>query len=147
MGAARTRRVASATGSDGTIGTLTTPATTARPVPLELVATAPRTPELREYERPSVGPGEVRPESEFSAFKHATGLGGYRGETRDFTAPFDWELRLHRSGESARPEFPVALGNVTVGTVAAVGEDVDGFEPGDRAYGHLPVRETHVVPE
>jgi len=113
---------------------------------LELVATARRQARLREYDPASPAPEEVRLESMFSAFKHGTGLREYRADTRDYTAPFDWELGLHREGDSTTPDYPLALGNVTVGTVDAVGTDVDRFVAGDRVYGHLPIRETHTVP-
>jgi threonine dehydrogenase-like Zn-dependent dehydrogenase len=116
-------------------------------MPLELVAIGRRTPRLREYEPADVEPDEVRVESELSAFKHGTGLRGYRADTRDFTAPFDWEKRLHRENESATPEYPIPLGNMTVGTVVETGEGADRFEVGDRVYGHLPIRETHTVPQ
>jgi len=115
-------------------------------MPLELLAVERRTPELREYDPEPVGPDEVRLRSEFSAFKHGTGLRSYRADTRDFTAAFDWEQRLHREGETHTPDYPVALGNVTVGTVEAAGDGVERFGPGDRVWGYLPIRETHTVP-
>ena len=116
-------------------------------MPLELVATDRCTCAVREYEESALGPGAVRVESEFSAFKHGSGLRTYRADTRDFSAPFDWEKRLHREGQSRTPEFPAPLGNTTVGTVTAVGEAVERFQPGDRVYGQLPIRETHTASE
>lgn len=114
-------------------------------MPQELVATAPHSPSLRSYEPRAPAADEVLVESELSAFKHGTGLRGYRADTRDFTAAFDWESGLHREGEDAEPDYPITLGNMTVGTVSDVGGDVDAIEPGDRVYGHLPIRETHTV--
>ena len=115
-------------------------------MPLELVAADRRSATVREYDESPLGPGEVRVESEFSAFKHGTGLRTYRADTRDFTAPFDWDRRLHQEGQSRTPEFPAPLGNSTVGTVTAVGDAVERFQPGDRVYGQLPIRETHAAP-
>lgn len=43
-------------------------------MPLELIATAPRTPELRSCEEPPLGADEVRLRSTFSAVKHGTQL-------------------------------------------------------------------------
>lgn len=116
-------------------------------MPLELVATDARSPEVREYEEGAIGPRDVRLRSTLSAFKHGTGLRSYRANTRDATAPFDWETRLHREEQSREPDYPVSLGNTTVGTVVEIGDDVGTFDIGDRAYGHLPIRETHTVSE
>ncbi|MCX7806628.1 MAG: zinc-binding alcohol dehydrogenase [Planctomycetota bacterium] len=43
--------------------------------------------------------------------------------------------------------FPSPLGNMTVGVVTDVGGKVTRFKPGDRVYGHMPIREVHVVHE
>jgi threonine dehydrogenase-like Zn-dependent dehydrogenase len=119
-------------------------------VPLELIATAPRTPELRSYEEPPLGAEEVRLRSTFSAVKHGTQLRAYRADTRDISEPFDRELGLHLRHGSARPpgwmQFPMALGTATVGEVIAVGAAVDSFAVGDVVYGDLPIRETHTMP-
>ena len=119
-------------------------------MPLELIATAPRTPELRSYEEPPLGAEEVRLQSTFSAVKHGTQLRAYRADTRDISEPFDRELGLHLRHGSARPpgwmQFPMALGTATVGEVIAVGAAVDSFAVGDVVYGDLPIRETHTVP-
>ena len=119
-------------------------------MPLELIAAAPRTPELRSYEEPPLGAEEVRLQSTFSAVKHGTQLRAYRADTRDISEPFDRELGLHLRHGSARPpgwmQFPMALGTATVGEVIAVGAAVDSFAVGDVVYGDLPIRETHTVP-
>ena len=119
-------------------------------MPLELIATAPRTPELRSYEEPPLGKDEVRLRSTFSAVKHGTQLRAYRADTRDISEPFDPELRLHLRHGGAQPpgwmQFPMALGTATVGEVIAVGGAVDSFAVGDVVYGDLSIRETHTVP-
>lgn len=120
-------------------------------MPLELIATAPRTPELRSYDEPPLGTDEVRLRSTFSTVKHGTQLRAYRADTRDASEPFDPELRLHLRGgdpppQGWRPQFPLALGTATVGEVIAVGSAVDTFAVGDVVYGDLPIRETHTVP-
>jgi threonine dehydrogenase-like Zn-dependent dehydrogenase len=112
----------------------------------ELVAVAPRTPVLREYEEPLLRPGEVRLRSLFSAPKHGTELRAYRANTKDHTAPFDQERRIH-TGKGGPPRFPIRLGNMTVGEVIEIGLEVTRFQIGDRAFGHLPIRETHTVHE
>jgi len=124
-------------------------------MPRELIAIAPRTPVLREYEKPSLNPGEVRLRSIFSAPKHGSELRGYRAETKDHTSPFESERRMHVAlnpdeigvGKGGPPKFPTRLGNMTVGEVIEVGEDATRFQIGDRVFGHLPIRETHTVHE
>ncbi len=115
-------------------------------MPRELIAIAPRTPVLREYEEPSLNPGEVRLRSIFSAPKHGSELRGYRAETKDHISPFEWERRMH-IGEGGTPKFPIRLGNMTVGEVIEIGEGATCFQVGDRVFGHLPIRETHTVHE
>lgn len=118
-------------------------------MPRELVAVAPRTPELRDYAPPPLGPGLVRVVSEIGAAKHGTELMGYRGEAVFNTNRYDRDLRIlvpKPEAEVARGGFPITLGNMIVGRVEAVGEGVTGFAPGDRVFGHLPLRDVHVVP-
>ena len=121
-------------------------------MPRELVATAPRTPELRSYDELPLGPDQVRLRSTFSTVKHGTQLRAYRADTMDATQPFDAELKLHRrtgtqTAHGMKPRFPMALGTVTAGEVIAVGAAVQRFAPGDQAYGDLSIRETHTVAE
>ena len=66
-----------------------------------------------------------------------------------YLQPFDdVNKRVSRlaEGEAVTP-FPRRLGNMTVGRVTEVGGAVRRFKVGDRVYGHLPIRETHTVPE
>jgi threonine dehydrogenase-like Zn-dependent dehydrogenase len=117
-------------------------------MPRELVAIAPRQPVLREYDEPPLRPQQVRIRSEFSAPKHGTELGTYRG-----TSPFsvrrwdpEWSMFFPRE-EEAPASFPFRLGNMTVGVVTEAGEDAHRYRPGDRVFGHFPIRETHTVDE
>ena len=111
-------------------------------MPLELIADRPGHALLREYEELPLQPGEVRVRARFSSVKHGTELRAFRSDTPDASDRFDSELRLHRRGEGAPPQFPMALGNMCVGTVEETGPDAGSLEPGDRVFGHLPIRET-----
>ena len=115
-------------------------------MPRELVAVAPRTPVLREFEPPPVGPGTVRVVAEFGAPKHGTEMMGYRNVAAVSTARYDPEWRCFLPLEAGSTRFPLGLGNITVGVVDAVGDGVSGFAHGDRVYGHMPLREVNVVP-
>ena len=115
-------------------------------MPRELVAVAPRTPELRPYEPPQVGAGMVRVVSELGAVKHGTELMGYRGTASFSTNRYDTDLRLLvPKADPTDAGFPRRLGNMVVGRVAELGEGVTGLAPGERVYGHLPLCEEHVV--
>jgi threonine dehydrogenase-like Zn-dependent dehydrogenase len=117
-------------------------------MPRELIALAPRRPALRAYRERPLGPEQVRVRAEFAAPKHGTDLVTYRGEARaiDLAYDRDWGCFLP-AGEAASRAFPRRLGNMAVGTVTDVGGAVTRFRPGDRVFGHLPVRETHTVHE
>ena len=114
-------------------------------MPRELVAVGPGQPELRGYEEPAVGPDEVRIRSEFSSPKHGTESGGYRGTSPFARKVYDTPKEIFLLREESHENFPMRLGNMTVGSVTEVGGEVTGFSPGDQVFGHLPIRETHTV--
>lgn len=116
-------------------------------MPRELVALAPRQPVLREYAEQTVGPGEVRIQTEFGAPKHGTEMRVYKGEAPTNYAQYDPEWRCYLPRDSASSRFPTRLGNMCVGTVTDVGAGVSRCAVGDRVFGHLQLREVHVVPE
>ena len=117
-------------------------------MPLELVAVAPREPVLREYQQePTVGPGMVRLRTQFAAPKHGTELGAYRGTSPFSVARYDSQRQIFVPREASGPQFPLPLGNMAIGEVTEVGEGVSRFQPGERVFGHLSIRETHTVPE
>jgi len=116
-------------------------------MPRELLAIAPRKPVLREYRDPPLRPDELRIRSEFSAPKHGTELAFYRGTAPFMSAAFHEPSRTFVPSAEPQAKFPIPLGNMSVGVVTEVGENVTRFREGDRVYGHLPIRETHTVRE
>lgn len=116
-------------------------------MPKELIAIAPRTSILREYEERLLKPGEVRIRSIFSSSKHGTELRSYRANSADYTSPFDHERGIQVKKGPHRQNFPISLGNMTIGVVVKMGEGATRFHKGDRVFGHLPIRETHTVLE
>ncbi|MGI8483491.1 MAG: zinc-dependent alcohol dehydrogenase [Thermomicrobiales bacterium] len=117
-------------------------------MPRELVAIAPRTPELREYEEPVLRSNQIRIRTELASPKHGTELVGYRNDPVA-SRPYDasWGAVMPRPPEDALNSFPKRLGNMAVGVVTECGVDASRFQVGERVFGHLPIRETHTVGE
>lgn len=115
-------------------------------MPRELIATAPRTPALRDYEEPELGPAQIRIRTVLASPKHGTELVGYRDDPAA-QRPYDpvWGVVLPRSTPAGG--FPRRLGNMAVGIVEEIGSRVTRFAVGDRVFGHFPIRETHTVEE
>lgn len=116
-------------------------------MPRELVAVEPERPVLQEYEEKPLDENEVRIKTEFSASKHGTELHLYRGGSPFQDKRFSPAYRMFLPREHTTSIFPLPLGNMSVGTVTEVGRKVSRFEVGDKVYGHLPIRETHIVGE
>src|SRR5215216_2021963 len=117
-------------------------------MPKVLVAIAPRTPVLRDYEERPLGEREVRIRTEFASPKHGTELVGYRDEpaaNRPYDSALGAVMPIAEEGRGRR--FPMRLGNMAVGVVTEIGTGVTRFEIGDRVFGHLPIRETQTVDE
>src|SRR5215218_137888 len=116
-------------------------------VPRESLATAPRTPTLRDYDEPPLGPRQIRVRTELASPKHGTELVTYRGDPVVMRS-YDPGLgaMMPREGNVA-DLFPMRLGNMAVGTVTETGPKVARFRVGDRVFGHFPIRETQTVDE
>lgn len=117
-------------------------------MPRELIATAPRTTVIHEYEEPPLGPRQVRIKTELASPKHGTELVGYRNDPVA-SRPYDhtWGATIQQPPEVALRSFPKPLGNMAVGTVSEIGAEVTRFRAGDRVFGHFPIRETQTVDE
>ena len=114
-------------------------------MPHELIATGPLKPVLREYEDRPPGEGEVLMRTEFSACKHGTELGEYRGVAEWMKRTRDPKLGLFTE-EVKGPLYPVSLGNMGVGVIEEVGEGVETLQVGDRVFGHMGARDSHTRP-
>jgi len=88
----------------------------------------PRSVELVEQEVPDPGPGQVLTRTLVSLLSTGTEMWCYRGEFDEETTWANWV------------RFPFTPGYQSVGVVVAIGEGVEGIEPGDRVFltaGHV----------
>ena len=76
-------------------------------MPRELVAIAPRTPVLRDYDEPPLGPTAIRIRTELASPKHGTELVGYRNDPVA-SRPYDpdWGAVMPRPPEETLATFP-----------------------------------------
>ena len=116
-------------------------------MPRRLAATNPYQVEVLEYDDPPLKAGEVLIQTELASGKHGTTMamfdgGVYRGHH------FDQDMRLFVEAEpGATPALPGRVGTSGVGTVVAVGPDVERWRVGDRVFGMMDVRETNICDE
>ncbi len=98
--------------------------------------------EWRDYEEPVLGSGQVRVRSQYSAAKHGTELGAYKG----YSMPRgDWDATAQMFVKARTDAYPVAVGNMVVGTVTEKHADVTGLKVGDTVLAHGGFRTTHVL--
>lgn len=119
---------------------------------LEMVATAPRRAEFREFEVRPPRTSEVLIRAEYGAAKHGTEMNVYRGGSPRSTGRWDRQLQLFvplpdGGGPESSGVFPLGLGNMIVGRVAEVGSAVTRWKPGDRVFCHSNFREAVLRPE
>lgn len=115
----------------------------------KLVATAPRTAALVEYEDREILSNEVKVKVEFAAPKHGTELADFRGTTPFIDGKFDDEWKVFRQRDEDEPRGIVfgdlPIGNMFVGTIIEKGSDVTEYEIGDRVCSYGPIKETQIV--
>lgn len=115
----------------------------------KLVATAPRTAELVEYEDREILSNEVKVKVEFAAPKHGTELADFRGTSPLIDGKFDDEWKIFRQREENEERGIVfgdlPIGNMFVGTIVEKGSDVTEYEIGDRVCSYGPIKETQIV--
>jgi threonine dehydrogenase-like Zn-dependent dehydrogenase len=122
-------------------------------MPRRLAITGPFQVEMLEYEDPPLAPDQVLIRTELASGKHGTTTALF--DNRVFEGQrFDTDMRLFiedgtpdAGRQGATRENPWTLGTTGVGTVIAVGDQVTRFQPGDRVFGLMDVRETNIVPQ
>lgn len=114
----------------------------------ELVCTAPRELAWRTSPDPVPGPGEVLVRARFAAEKHGTMQAFYQGYA-NARGRWDGAAKIHRA-DGVCWNWPIPLGNMVAGTVAAVGPLVDGqaarHAVGDSVFGFSSFSALTVLP-
>ena len=116
-------------------------------MPRRLIATAPRKTAIVSYDERPLGRDEVHVAVDFASPKHGSELAGFRGESPHIKEQYneDWTSFLPREDEPGDPfNGHWVLGNQWVGRIIELGEDVNGFEIGERVAGHGGIAETLV---
>lgn len=115
----------------------------------KLVAVEPRVAALVEYEDRPVQPNEVKIKVEFASPKHGTEVVDFRGLSPFIDEEFneEWKMFMPRKEGAARGivfgEFQ--LGNMVVGSICEIGEDVTEYKLGDQVCTYGPIMETVIV--
>ena len=115
-------------------------------MPRALRAIRPRTPFIEPYDERPLGSTDIRIRTDFASPKHGTELVGYRNEP-SANRPYDPVIGAVRPRpvDDEPHGFPRGLGNMATGTVIDIGSEAGRFRPGDRVFGHFPIRETQTV--
>jgi len=109
----------------------------------EVVSTQIRQCALRTYEDAPLKPNEIRAVVDFAAAKHGTEFTHFRGEDPFLENVFDEDYQLFRpSAEAASKPYFMLPGNMWVGRISEIGENVTGYEMGQRVAGYGPFRST-----
>jgi len=114
-------------------------------MPKELVATSPGQVELIDYEDIAPDKGQIHVKTEYSACKHGTEMWILQGKAHWMTHERDREMRIFTEKRTSSM-FPTPLGDVAVGIIENVGEDVTDFYIGDRVYFYAGARDSHTIP-
>ncbi len=113
-------------------------------MPTEFIAPAREEVAFREYVSPALKPEQIRVRSRFGAAKHGSemamfqGYAGHRGN-------YDGDLHIFTQ-ESQMVRYPNGLGNMCVGEVIEIGEDVQDIRLGETVFAHGSFRQEHVWP-
>lgn len=118
-------------------------------MPKQLVAIAPGTAALMDYEDRPIAVDEVKVQSLYASPKHGSELAAFRGESPHIADYYDerWQMFLSRdqSDDSGVRFGHWNLGNQWVGVISEIGCEVTGFSKGDIVCGYGGIRETHIV--
>ncbi|MBK5143615.1 zinc-binding alcohol dehydrogenase [Budviciaceae bacterium BWR-B9] len=115
----------------------------------KLVATEPRVAALVEYQDRPVTSHEVKIRVEFGSPKHGTEVVDFRGVSPFIDEEFssEWNMFVPRPADAPRGiEFgKFQLGNMVVGTIIEMGNEVTEYQMGDRVCSYGPLQETVII--
>jgi threonine dehydrogenase-like Zn-dependent dehydrogenase len=114
-------------------------------MPRELLIAGEGRLEWREFDEPRPGPGQVKVRVEHAAAKHGTEMAFYKGYFGGHGV-YDDDYRLFQTGQVADP-YPFGAGNMAVGVVEEVGEEVTRLSEGERVFNYSNFRDVAVWPD
>lgn len=115
----------------------------------KLVAIEPRVAALVEYEDRPIQPNEVKIKVEYASPKHGTEVVDFRGISPFIDEEFneEWKMFMPRKEGASRGivfgEFQ--LGNMVVGSISEIGDEVTEYKLGDQVCVYGPIMETVIV--
>jgi threonine dehydrogenase-like Zn-dependent dehydrogenase len=111
-----------------------------------LILQAPGEAILQQEPLQELKPGQVLIRSLLSTFKHGTEMSAYHGSSPFLKKRLDpqWRVFLENREGMECDFYPRPLGNMTVGVLEEVGEEVRSLSVGDAVFGWLPVADWHV---
>ena len=115
-------------------------------MPRKLIAVAPSKPILQEYQDIEPNDDEVFVRTEFTACKHGTEAALFHGTAEWAKMARDPQTGLFVKPAEPKRLFPVNLGNMFIGVIEKVGDNVKDFRVGDRVFGRSGARDTYTLP-
>jgi len=112
----------------------------------ELIVSSPGQIELNKYKECKPGDNEVFIRSEYSACKHGTESWVLSGNAHWMNRKRDRKMRIF-TDEIEGSVYPTKLGDVCVGIVEDIGNEVKNIKNGDRVFFYAGARDTHIVHE
>jgi threonine dehydrogenase-like Zn-dependent dehydrogenase len=102
--------------------------------------------EIINYEVPQIDSDLLEIKTLLCTIKHGTQFRAFKGNSLDYTEPFDKGMLLHLPG-SKKPSFPYIFGDVGIGIVEKVGPDCTNIKVGDIVWGYMKLQEINVISE
>ena len=92
--------------------------------------------EIINYEVPQIDSDLLQIKTLLCTIKHGTQFRAFKGNSLDYTEPFDKGMLLHLPG-SKKPSFPYIFGDVGIGIVEKVGPNCKNTKIGDIVWGYI----------
>ena len=113
---------------------------------MEVVSEKPREAFIREYTDVPLKPGQVRVDVDFASVKHGTEFTAFRGIDPHQENRFDDEYLLFLQDQNIKDKpYFMRPGNMYVGRINEIGEDVNNYNIGDKVAWYGPLKQTQTT--